>query len=158
MFAPRLSLGKAFFLSVLYAAIFAGTYFALKDGAAVAAPSNPNTARIFQDYGFIAGPILSVLLFVFSLALIAVKNLFGMKRFAAGNAVCVFSVAAAFTWFAWFLVFKEPRSTEVARAIIDYLGTPMLYASATAAFVALDFAILGAVLKSAPSEPVSPMA
>lgn len=54
MLAPRLSLGKVFFLSVLYAAVFAGTYFALKDGAAAAALSNPKTARIFQDYGYAA--------------------------------------------------------------------------------------------------------
>jgi hypothetical protein len=49
---------------------------------------------------------------------------------------------APFIVFGWDLVYREPRYAEVARAIITYLGKPMLYSAA----IVCGLAFLGTVL------------
>lgn len=49
---------------------------------------------------------------------------------------------APFIVFGWDLVYREPRYAEVARAVITYLGKPMLYSAA----IVCGLALLGTAL------------
>lgn len=149
MNAPRLSVGKTFLLSLLFAAVFSGVYASVRDTALVSAGvENPLVKRVFFDYGYAVGPALALLFYLVFLLAAGLKNAVGLKRFVSGNAVVATLTFAPVIAFSYFLVTYEPRHTEIARAIIDFFGKPLLSASLAACAVAFAFAVLGIVLKN----------
>ncbi len=115
---------------------------------ASALPNNETTKKVVLDFGYAFAPALALVFFLASALLAGMKNLVGLGRFASGNALVATAVSASFAWFGWFLVFREPRNTEVARAIIDFFGRPTFFASSTVAAIALVFFLLALIGKN----------
>jgi hypothetical protein len=103
------------------------------------------------DYGPKYGPFAGA---AFGLAaFLATGLVYLIARFFVRDArrllACVLTMLGYGVWllFGWDLVYREPRYAEVARAIITYLGKPMLYSAEIVCGLALVGAVLSVIVK-----------
>lgn len=140
MNAPKVSVGKVILLSFLFALVFSGYYASVRNGAIVSAGvTNPLAQRIFYEYGYAIGPALALIWLFKAFVLIGIKRLIGLGNFVSGNALVLILLTAPISAFSAFLVYREPRHTEIARGIIDFFGMPLLASSTSVLAIALIF-------------------
>lgn len=90
--------------------------------------TNSTMVTLFEQYtpyGGLAFGLLSLLL----IALLAgIFRLVGFSRFRFARPLLVILGFAPWAAFGYQLVYREPRYATIAKAIIEYLGEPLLYA------------------------------
>lgn len=123
---------------------FAGAFFAFSKSSVKPVPdiTNYRLLEYGPKYGPFAGVALGLAAFLATGVVYLVIRLI-RKRPSRPVALVLTAVGySAWLLFGYDLVYREPRYAEVARAIITYLGKPMLYSAA----VVVGAAALGAAL------------
>lgn len=119
--------------------LFAAAFFVFSKTSVKPAADITNGELIgyAAKFGPFVGAALGLLSFLASgLVYLIVRLFVKSRRLAAASLLTVLGFAP---WLVlgYDLVYREPRYAEVARAIITYLGKPMLYASAAVCGLAL---------------------
>ncbi|MFA6523342.1 MAG: hypothetical protein WCS85_03155 [Candidatus Peribacteraceae bacterium] len=124
-----------FLWALLFLAIFVAVFYLQKP---TTLPVNNGTIKeIFATYGAASGAIVALLGILVMYILALVKRLVGLRKFPILNPVVIFAVAFSGFVFGWELLYVEPTYTDIARAIIGYLGRPLFYASGIISALAL---------------------
>lgn len=115
-----------FFSSLLFAALFWLISFQY--------PADPGSidsyriVEIFQQYAAFAGIVLGFLSLLLMAGLSGIFSLLGMGESRFKKPVVIILGFSPWAAFGYQLVYREPRYANIAKAIIEYLGEPMLYA------------------------------
>ncbi len=111
----------AFFL--LYVGGQAGLEAAIRD---ISNPDFIDSFKVWSPYAGILAALVSALIYFI---LLGIKRLVGLKKFVILNPIFVF-----ISFLPWFLlgrqlVYFEPRYTDIAKALISFVGEPLYQAS-----------------------------
>ncbi len=111
--------------------IFAGTFYLSQLLIAPSGDSISNSTilDIFEKYSGLFGIGLGFLSLLLCYVLIGIKKLVRIGKIAILNPLVLILSHLPWLLFAIQLKYKEPRYTDIAKAIIDFSATPMLYAS-----------------------------
>jgi len=85
---------------------------------------------IFSKYGLFAGVIFGILTLIVLLIVHSILSLFKLTNAPITNPILCILAFAGWFGFAIQLVYFEPHFTNIANAIIFFLGKPLLYSSA----------------------------
>jgi hypothetical protein len=91
--------------------------------------TNSTILNIFEKYSAFFGIGLALLSMLLSYILILLKKLFRLGRLAILNPFVLILAYMSWLIFAIQLKYFENRYTDIAKAVIDFSATPMLYAS-----------------------------
>jgi hypothetical protein len=135
---------------------YAAAFFAFSK-TAVKAAADITDYRLLE-YGPKYGPSVGVALGLAAFLATGIVYLIA-RRFVRNDRLllaCVLTALGYGVWllFGWDLVYREPRYAEVARAIITYLGKPMLYSAEIVCGLALVGAVLSVIFKKRRTRPV----
>jgi len=124
------------FLALL---VFAGLYFAVFKlfPASVADIDSERILAPFQKYGAYAGAGVGLLSMLGMYIVYIFRSLFHLNRFGFSAPFVLMLGYAPWAAFGYQLVYREPRYATIAKAIISFMGRPLLYASS--AMVILGF-------------------
>ena len=121
--------------SILFTALFVATFYVQKPmGLTV---NNDTIKKIFTVYGALAGPILAIIGLFLMYILAGIKRLVGLRAVRALDPTIVLLVSVPAFGFGYQLLYREPQYTDIARAIIGYLGRPLFYSSGALCIIAL---------------------
>jgi len=115
---------KPLLMAILFAAVFLGASFLLKTETPEI--QNQLILEIFKKWS----PYVGIVFGLLSMILMYLLWLFGLRKIKIGFSIALIIAYIPWIIFGYELVYKEPRYTEIATAIIIFLGKPMLYASA----------------------------
>ena len=110
-----------FLAFVLFALLFAGFSVGLKPD--VAGIDNGQVVEIFKKWTPLAGAVFGLL----SMLGMYIVRLFGFRKFRLGGPLLLMLGYAPWLAFGYQLAYREPRYAMIAKAIITFLGKPMLY-------------------------------
>ena len=132
----------ALLVCVVFAAATALAYAGLKPSG-----EDIGNAEIFRIVSLAAwgvGPILGIVSLLLIGLLNLIRRLVRLREVAFLHPIVLLLGVLPWLAFSIELVFKEPRFTPIARAIIDFAGRPMLWGSLTATLlvVALSIALM----------------
>ena len=114
-----------FLAFLLFALLFAGFSLGLKPD--MTGISNGEMVDLFKKWTPLAGTVFGFL----SLLGMYIVRLFGFRKFRLGGPILLILGYAPWMAFGYQLAYREPRYAMIAKAIIAFLGKPMLYASGT---------------------------
>lgn len=128
---------------------FAGVFFAVSKTVVKNAPdiANGQLLDIAHRYASFVGVALGLATFLVTGIVYLIARLILKKPSRLAALVITMLGYAPWLVFGWDLVYREPRYAEVARAIITYLGKPMLYSAAIVCGCALLVSALTLVFK-----------
>jgi hypothetical protein len=98
-------------------------------------PADPSSidsysiVQVFDQYASYAGLGFALLSLLLMLILTGIFSLLGLKKNRFKKPLLVFLGFAPWAVFGYQLIYREPRYANIAKAIIEYLGEPMLYSS-----------------------------
>lgn len=103
---------------------------------------NTTILNIFKKYGLYFGWAFALISLMGLYILYGLKALFRLGRFGILNPVIL--LAAVFPWyfFANQLLYHEKRYTDIARAIISYVGAPLRYSVLAVSALAVLWLVL----------------
>ncbi len=90
---------------------------------------NQKVMKIFTAWTPYLGIVFAFLSYLVYLTLGGIKRLVGLKRFVSINPFLLGAAILPWLVFARQLVYFEPRYTDIARALISFVGEPLLAAS-----------------------------
>ena len=129
--------------------IYGGAFFAFSKSLVKPAADITNTdiLNLFGTYAAFTGIALGFLSFVVAGIVYLVVRL--IKRGPSLTAASFITALSFIPWliFGWDLVYREPRYAEVARAIITYLGKPMLCSAEIVCGITLVIALCSLIFK-----------
>lgn len=112
-----------FFSAVLYASLFAWSFFQYPaDSASI---DSFQIVQFFDQYAMYAGIGFALLSFVGILILKGLLSLFRVRSSMKLDALLIFVGYLPWGLFAYQLLYREPRYANIAKAIIEYLAFPM---------------------------------
>lgn len=91
--------------------------------------SNQKILKIFSDWTPYFGIVFAFLSYIIYLLLVGIKHLVRLKKFMIINPFLLAASVLPWYFFARQLVYFEPRYTDIARAIISFVGEPLLSVS-----------------------------
>lgn len=131
--------------TLLFLLLFVGVFYWKKP---VSIEFNNDTIRsLFETYAVAVGPVLALLTFLGLYLIAGVKRVVGLRRFRILNPLVLLAVMLAWTAFGYQLAYREKLYTDIARGIIGYLATPLLYASAAVCVLAFLWFLVTLVRK-----------
>jgi len=109
--------------------------------------ANSTISESFQKFSIFGGVIAALISLLVYYVLIAVKKIVGLKKIKFINPMLWILAVLPWYFFARQLVFDEPRYTDLARAIISYVGRPLYSASIAAIWFGILWLVVSLVLK-----------
>jgi hypothetical protein len=137
------------YILVLAWLVYGGLFFTFSHYLVKPASDITNTEilHLFGTYTPFVGFVFGFLSFLVTGAIyLIVRAVLHRGSRAAASFVTVFGYAP-WVMFGWDLVYREPRYVEIARAMITYLGKPMLYSAETVCGLAVVVAAFSLMLK-----------
>lgn len=126
-----------FLAFLLFSMVFAGFSFFLKSDTT--AVTNQEMLTLFGKFSPLGGVVFGFL----SMLVMYLLRLFGLRKLRFSGPILLLLSFLPWLAFGYQLVYLEPRYASIAVAIILFLGTPLLYASAVlSALAILWFVIL----------------
>lgn len=129
-----------FLWSLLFLAVFLGTYF-LQDTTSIVI-NNPTIQEVFTKYGLLAGPALALAALLAMYLLAGIKRIIGLRRVRLLNPLLILAIMGPLLAFALQLQFREPKYTDIARGIIGYFALPLLLAAGIVCIVSILWLIV----------------
>lgn len=124
---------------LLLAAVATASYFFLKPtGADI---SNSEIIRIFTLIGWFTGLAITVLSLILFGVLKLLQKIFGLSASLMASALVLLLSILPWLIFSWVLL-GEPRYTNIAKAIIDFIARPMLWGSLAASLFVVIFGLI----------------
>ncbi len=125
-------------ICAVFAAIFAVMFLVGKSDAITDfAGAHEGMQGIFSKYGLFAGVIFGILTLIVLLIAHSILSLFSLTNSPITNPILCMLAFACWLGFAIQLVYFEPHFTNIANAIIFFLGKPLLYSSAVTILLAI---------------------
>lgn len=146
--APGAGRTPGWFVLLLAWIAFAGVFFAASK-TMVVPPMDVTNGRILElagKYASFVGIALGLASYLASGLVYLVIRLIRVRALRLAALAVTFLGYAPWLVFGYDLVYLEPRYAEIARAIITYLGKPMLVSAAVVCGVVLLGAVLDATL------------
>lgn len=112
-----------FLAFLLFALLFAGFSFVLKPD--LMGISSGEMVDLFKKWTPLGGAAFGFL----SMIGMYIVRLFGFRKFRLGGPILLILGYAPWLAFGYQLAYREPRYAMIAKAIISFLGKPMLFAS-----------------------------
>jgi hypothetical protein len=126
--------------SLLFLGLFVAVFYLQKP--TTLAVDNATIKMIVTKYGAASGTVLALLGLLIMYFIAGIKRIVGLRRFRILNPLVVLVVALPALAFGWELLYKEPRYTDIARAIIGYLAQPLFLSSLVISALALLWLVL----------------
>ena len=135
------------FLALL---LFAGLYFAAFRlfPASVADIDGEKIIAPFQRFGPYGGVAVGLVSMVGMYILYIFRALFRLNRFRFSAPLVLMLGYAPWAAFGYQLAYREPRYAMIARAIISFVGKPLLYAASAMVVLGLAWFILNFFIRS----------
>jgi hypothetical protein len=131
------------FLAFLaFALLFAGLSLGLRPD--LAGIDNAQIVTLFKKWTPLAGVALGFL----SMIGMYLVRLFGFRKLRLGGPILLILGYAPWLAFGYQLAYREPRYATIAKAIIAFLGKPMLYASGAMVGLGVLLLIVALILGS----------
>ena len=132
------SLGFAFLMSLVLSGVTVAAFALLQPtGEDV---GNSQIVDAFKIAGWVTGPVVGLLSFIVISILNVLRRIFRLRMNAVFGPVVIFLGIVPWLIFSW-VILDEPRYTAFARAVIDFVGRPMLWGSLVACILTVLFAI-----------------
>lgn len=122
---------KGKFTPLLVWVLFAGIFFGISASRTpfVGDISSQQILDIFVKYARFAGAVLGLLSMVIMYILYIIRRILRLHKNSFSTPVILILSLLPWLIFGYQLVFREPRFTALARALISFFGEPMLYTS-----------------------------
>lgn len=108
---------------------------------------NEKILSIFSQYSAFFGVGIGLLSMIGLYILFMFFMVFGKNARRFTSPFITLLITGAWTGFGYQLVFLEPRNTDIARAIIDFCGLPLLWSSAVIAGLSFIWLIINLIRK-----------
>jgi H+/gluconate symporter-like permease len=129
-----------FLFFLLYAAACVAALFILKPtGGDI---GNATILKIFKTYAIAMGPVLAFLSLILMYVINGMRRIVRLRRVRFLDPVTVLLGVSPWLIFGWELAYREKRYTDIARAIIDFVGRPVYFASVAVCVIAALWLLL----------------
>lgn len=147
--APAEKKSAGWYVLLLAWLVYGSAFYALSKSLVKPAAdiTNYDILNIFNTYSSYTGIGLGLISFlVAGVIYLIVRLILRGPSLAAASLITALGFAP---WliFGWDLVYREPRYAEVARAIITYLGKPMLYSAVIVCSVTIVIFVCSLIFK-----------
>jgi len=110
--------------------------------------SSFSIVEFFDQYAAYAGVALALLSLLVMILLYGLLAMVKLNRRRATRPLLVILGFLPWVVFGYQLLYREPRYANIAKAIIEYLGEPMLYSGLIVVAISLLWLVFGSFKKS----------
>jgi len=117
-----------FLLCAIFVIIFTTIFFIWNNTAIQSTKSmNPDVLKYFLNYWKFSWILVWFISFIILSILFLFRNILWLAKFRIISPIIYSSVFKTWALIWYFLLYREPRNTEIAIAIIDFFARPLFY-------------------------------